>query len=102
MKLTKSRLKQIIKEELQKVLLERPSPGAAMHAMAKEARALLPRASAARGRKAAQLETTLKTGDLRFLKQAYEQAKEFQRCEQGSNIEYSVEAIVNNIGLQID
>ena len=46
--------------------------------------------------------TTLKTGDLRFLKQAYEQAKEFQRCEQGSNIEYSVEAIVNNIGLQID
>jgi len=100
MKITKRQLKQLIKEELQKVLQEGNPPD--MATMAQEAGRLRLSANVACGRKAAQLEATLKTGDSRFLKQAYEQAKEFQRCEQGTKIEYSIEAIANNIGHHLD
>jgi len=103
MKLTKSHLKQLIKEELQKAILETNETVAEeMALLAKTAGDLRASASLACGTKAAQLEVTLKTGQDTNLSPAVRQAQAFKRCEKGTDIEYSIEELAQDIGQLYD
>ena len=100
MKLTKTQLKRIIKEELQKVLNE--DVVSDMGSWTVQAADLRSRAKIECGRQGAQLEATLKTGNPSLLKTAQDQAMVFKQCEQGSEIEYEIEELAQDIGLQAD
>jgi hypothetical protein len=100
MKLTKSKLKQLIKEELQNILQE--DDAVIMATLLASAKTLRKNAQAECGRKAAQLEATLRTGDPRFLKKAYQDARTFQQCERGTDLEYKIETLAQSIGQQLD
>jgi hypothetical protein len=95
MRLTKTKLKRLIKEELQKALLEGPQSMKQLHARAKKITNKMPSEKVDCIRKANQVVATLETGPV-HLRSAAKQAKIVRRCDKGRT-EYEWELLASDI-----